>query len=186
MTMHEKMASTFDAVSSDIFVDPAQIARQNGFRTPAMADDRAATPKGWTGPKEVDGVKIEGSLRSHQVPLADFGKESGTSWDRSKTGCGATVRRSCSTRRKADSGTAALAPKGNRRMGANPHANGGLLLRTSLPNFRDYAVTVDAAVERVGGSHANAREDAARRDEAECGHEEFPHLGPGRDFLESP
>ena len=100
------------------------------------------TPKGWTGPKEVDGHAAEGSWRSHQVPLNGLAHECPSTWRSSRSGCAATAPRSCST----TSGAlvpelAALPPAGERRMGANPHANGGLLLRDlELPDFRDYAV----------------------------------------------
>ncbi len=101
------------------------------------------TPKGWTGPKEVDGKKTEGSWRSHQVPLADMaGKKEHVKlledWMKSykpdelfdKDG-------------KFKPELAALAPKGNRRMGANPHTNGGVLLKElRMPDFRGYAVDV--------------------------------------------
>src|SRR5438552_6394270 len=103
------------------------------------------TPKGWTGPKEVDGLPAEGSFRSHQVPLAEVCSNPRhlaqlEQWLRSYrpqelfTPDGALRRE-----------LAALAPSGERRMGANPHANGGLLLRDlEMPDFRDYAVPVSA------------------------------------------
>jgi xylulose-5-phosphate/fructose-6-phosphate phosphoketolase len=101
------------------------------------------TPKGWTGPKELDGVPVEGTWRAHQVPIADprtnpAHLDALESWMRSyrpdelfdETGA---LRAEL----------AALAPRGERRMGANPHANGGVLLRAlELPDFRDYAVEV--------------------------------------------
>src|SRR5581483_8557494 len=101
------------------------------------------TPKGWTGPKEVDGRQTEGSWRSHQVPLADLAERPERlalleEWMRSYhpeelfDADGRLVPE-----------LAAFAPRGARRMGANPHANGGLLLRDlDLPDFRDYAVDV--------------------------------------------
>ena len=102
------------------------------------------TPKGWTGPKEVDGKKVEGTWRSHQVPLSETHTNAGhmaqlEKWLRSyrpeelfdQDGALRTELR-------------ALAPTGHRRMSANPHANGGLLLRDlDLPDFTEYAVTVD-------------------------------------------
>ncbi len=104
------------------------------------------TPKGWTGPKVVDGLPAEGSFRSHQVPLADSHGNPEHLRPARSSGCAPTGPRSCSTR------TARCArswqrsrPTGERRMGANPHANGGLLLRDlELPDFRDYAVEVPA------------------------------------------
>jgi xylulose-5-phosphate/fructose-6-phosphate phosphoketolase len=101
------------------------------------------TPKGWTGPKVVDGVQIEGTFRSHQVPIADFKSQPGhlkilEDWLRSYRpeelfdGSGKLVDE-----------ITELPPRGDRRMSANPHANGGELLRDlRLPDFRDYAVPV--------------------------------------------
>jgi xylulose-5-phosphate/fructose-6-phosphate phosphoketolase len=102
------------------------------------------TPKGWTGPKEVDGLPVEGTFRAHQVPISDTDRPEHLKlleqWMRSYRpeelfDAGGGFR--------AD--LAALAPQGTRRMSANPHANGGLLLRDlRLPDFRDYAVAVPA------------------------------------------
>ena len=101
------------------------------------------SPKGWTAPSEVDGHKVEGLWRSHQVPLAGVKKNPEhlkllEQWMR------ATNRKNCST--QTDSLVAELrdlTPKGNRRMGANPHANGGHLRKSlRLPNFRKYGVDV--------------------------------------------
>ena len=101
------------------------------------------TPKGWTGPKTVDGQQTEGTFRSHQVPLTDIASKPAhlrilEDWMRSYhpeelfDENGALIPE-----------LAELAPKGDRRMGANPHANGGLLLRDlTLPDFRQYGVEV--------------------------------------------
>jgi len=101
------------------------------------------TPKGWTGPREVDGLPAEGSFRSHQVPLAELRENPG------HLALLETWMRSYRPEELFDEAgalrpeLAALAPDGERRMGANPHANGGLLLRDlRLPDFRDYAVPV--------------------------------------------
>jgi xylulose-5-phosphate/fructose-6-phosphate phosphoketolase len=101
------------------------------------------SPKGWTGPKTVDGKKTEGSWRSHQVPIADMEKPGHIAlleeWMRSYRPAELFDE---SGRPRAD--IAALAPFGERRMGANPHANGGALMRPlRLPNFTDYAVALD-------------------------------------------
>ena len=98
------------------------------------------TPKGWTGPKEVDGLPVEGTWRSHQVPLADGPDEP------DHLAALETWMRSYRPEELFDDGgalraeLAALAPRGDRRMGANPHANGGLLLRDlelpGLPRLR--------------------------------------------------
>ncbi|HJT18801.1 MAG TPA: phosphoketolase family protein [Thermoanaerobaculia bacterium] len=128
--MHRLMAETLDRVVADI--------RSNG--SPMIV---LASPKGWTGPKVVDGQPIEGTFRSHQVPLSNpRGKPEHLaileSWLRSYR-----PEELFDEAGKLRSDLAALAPKGERRMGANPHANGGRLMRElRLPDFRDYAVKV--------------------------------------------
>ena len=116
------------------------------------------TPKGWTGPKEVDGLPTEGSFRSHQVPLADVRGEPRA--PRAARGLAASLpARGALRRRRARSGPrlAALAPRGDRRMTANPHANGGLLLRdldaARLPRLRG---------RRRRAGHDDERGDARR------------------------
>jgi xylulose-5-phosphate/fructose-6-phosphate phosphoketolase len=141
--MHQLMASTLDEVLDQI----AQIQRA---ARDGAAGDRPRwpmivlrTPKGWTGPKTVDGLPTEGSFRSHQVPLANVRNNPAHLAELE------TWLRSYKAEELFDEGgalredLAALAPAGDRRMGANPHANGGLLLRAlELPDFRDYAVEV--------------------------------------------
>jgi xylulose-5-phosphate/fructose-6-phosphate phosphoketolase len=141
--MHELMARTLDEVLDEIGAIQAQ-AREQGVRErPSWPMIVLRTPKGWTGPHEVDGLLTEGSFRSHQVPFANVRENPEhlallEEWLRSYRpeelfdADGALVEQ-----------LAALAPTGTRRMGANPHANGGLLLRAlELPDFRDYAVHV--------------------------------------------
>src|SRR5262249_27357962 len=100
-------------------------------------------PKGWTGPKVVDGKKIEGSYRSHQVPLSDPAKNPAhlkelEDWLKSYR-----PAELFDAARRLRPELRALAPEGLRRMGANPHANGGLLLRDlRMPDFTEYAVNV--------------------------------------------
>ena len=101
------------------------------------------SPKGWTGPKVVDGVQIEGTFRAHQVPLSHPVDAPGTSQAFGETGSGASrpgrALRTEEGRLKPE--LAELAPTGERRMGANPHANGGILLRDlRMPDFDDYAI----------------------------------------------
>ncbi len=141
--MHVAMAATLDRVVDDIAA--IQRAAREGGETgrPRWPMIVLRTPKGWTGPKEVDGHPMEGTWRSHQVPLTDVRTNPAhlaqlEAWMRSYRpeqlfdGDGALV---------AD--LADLPPKGYRRMSANPHANGGLLLDDlTLPDFRDYAVEV--------------------------------------------
>jgi xylulose-5-phosphate/fructose-6-phosphate phosphoketolase len=141
--MHQLMAATMDQVFDEI-ANIQRAARKNGFTArPVWPMIVLRSPKGWTGPKLVDGKPAEGSWRSHQVPLADLAAKPEhlrqlNEWMKSYKaeelfdGNG-TFREEL----------AALAPKGERRMGANPHANGGLLLRDlNLPDFCHYAIEV--------------------------------------------
>ena len=142
------------------------------------------TPKGWTGPKFVDGKPVEGTWRAHQVPIADFKNPEHLKqledWMMSYR-----PRELFDERGKFREEFAALAPTGHRRMGSNPHANGGeLLLPLSMPHFRDYAVAVPKPGRCQGGSDARARQVPARRDEAQPRQPEFPPLRPRRDRLE--
>ncbi len=101
------------------------------------------SPKGWTGPKVVDGLQIEGTFRAHQVPLDQLATKPEhlkilEDWMKSYR-----PEELFDDRGALIPELAELAPKGTRRMGANPHANGGLLLQDlNLPDFRDYAVEV--------------------------------------------
>jgi|TARA_R110000868_G_scaffold50429_14_gene161191 xylulose-5-phosphate/fructose-6-phosphate phosphoketolase len=155
--MHQKMAATLDAVIADIKAIQAE-ARINGFSSrPAWPMIVLRSPKGWTGPAEVDGKPAEGSWRSHQVPLAKLAENPAhlaqlESWLRSYR-----PEELFDERGQLVAELAALAPRGTRRMGANPHANGGMLLKDlTLPDFRDYAVDVPApgAVTAEATRHA--------------------------------
>lgn len=143
MPMHEAMAAALESCYADIrkIQDAARSGnRIEGAKWPMVV---LRTPKGWTGPKEVDCKQVEGSFRAHQVPIDMSGAEHLSlleSWLRSYrpeelfTPDGAPTDE-----------LKALAPEGKRRMGANPHANGGLLLKDlKLPDFRDYALEVPA------------------------------------------
>jgi xylulose-5-phosphate/fructose-6-phosphate phosphoketolase len=142
--VHQELAATLDAVLDDI----AQIqhdARNSGATArPTWPMIVLRTPKGWTGPKEVDGLPVEGTFRSHQVPLADTRKNSEhrallEQWLRSYR-----PEELFDATGRLVPGLQALAPHGHRRMSANPHANGGRLLRDlAMPDFRDYAVPVE-------------------------------------------
>ncbi len=157
-TMHRLMAETLDTVIPEIKAIQRE-ARSNGVTTrPRWPMIILRTPKGWTGPKEVDGKKTEDSWRSHQVPFTDMDKKQDhvkllEDWMKSYRPqelfdeCG-----------KLKPKLAELAPKGTHRMGANPHANGGILLKDlRMPDFRNYAVdvpkpgTVFAEATRVMG-----------------------------------
>ncbi len=143
--MHQLMAATLDRVADEI-ADIQRAARYGGVtERPAWPMIVLRSPKGWTGPKEVDGLPAEGSFRSHQVPLAHLAENPEhvaqlEAWMRSYRpeelfDAAGALRPEL----------AALAPRGVRRMGAIPHANGGQLTRDlALPDFRAYAVEVGA------------------------------------------
>jgi len=144
-TMHQLMASTLDTVFDEIASIQAT-SRKNGFTVrPAWPMIVLRSPKGWTGPKTVDGKQTEGSWRSHQVPFADLAKKPEhvtllSDWMKSYK-----AEELFDEKGALRAEIAELAPKGERRMSANPHANGGLLLRAlRMPDFRDYAVEVKA------------------------------------------
>ncbi|MDI6792052.1 MAG: phosphoketolase family protein [bacterium] len=141
--MHRLMASTLETVINEIRAIQAE-ARANGLaKRPQWPVIILRTPKGWTGPKEVDGLKTEGSWRSHQVPFADMAGNPDhitllEEWMKSYK-----PEKLFDESGKLIPELAELAPKGERRMGANPHANGGVLLKNlKMPDFRDYAVEV--------------------------------------------
>ncbi|MFI5007534.1 MAG: phosphoketolase [Solirubrobacterales bacterium] len=141
--MHPLMAATLDAAVADIKAIQKD-ARTSGFKKrPLWPMIVLRSPKGWTGPKVVDGKPVEGTFRAHQVPMGEMQSHPGhvkllDKWMR-------TYRPAelfdAAGRFKSE--LAELAPRGARRMGANPHANGGVLLRDlRLPEFRKYAVKV--------------------------------------------
>jgi xylulose-5-phosphate/fructose-6-phosphate phosphoketolase len=139
--MHQLMAATLDRVLDEI-AEIQRVARAEGkVDRPRWPMIVLVTPKGWTGPKMVDGLQTEGSFRSHQVPFSDMTDDHIQLLE--------DWMRSYRPEELFDAqGTllpelAALAPEGDRRMGANPHANGGLLLRDlEMPDFRAFAVDV--------------------------------------------
>ncbi len=141
--LHQLMAATLDRVVGEIKDIQAE-ARIKGFKTrPNWPMIIFRTLKGWTCPKVVDGLPIEGTFRAHQVPVTDFANKPQhlkvlEQWMKSYN-----VKELFDKNGKLNSELAELAPKGERRMGSNPHANGGLLLKElKMPDFRDYAVTV--------------------------------------------
>ena len=143
--MHGLMAAAVEEAVVQIR-DIQKSARDNNDATrPRWPMIVLRSPKGWTGPKVVDGLSNEGTFRSHQVPILVDGKHPDhvallESWMKSYKAeelfdANGTLRAEL----------AELAPKGDRRMGANPHANGGMLLRDlRMPDFRDHAITVSS------------------------------------------
>ena len=156
MQMHQLMAAKLDEAIAEIQRIQQNARANDDTIRPRWPMIVLNSPKGWTGPKTIDGKQVEGNFRSHQVPLAvDAGNPGNVAaleqWLRSYKPeelfdeNGALIPE-----------LAALAPAGQRRMGANPHANGGSFLRElDLPDFRDYAVKVEhRSVANEGNVHA--------------------------------
>ncbi|HSU82407.1 MAG TPA: phosphoketolase family protein, partial [Thermoanaerobaculia bacterium] len=142
--MHQRMAGVMDEVFDEIRRIQRDV-RENGFRErPRWPMIVLRSPKGWTGPKIVDGKPVEGTWRAHQVPMAEMASSPEhvrmlDEWMR-----GYRPQELFDERGRLRPEIAALAPQGDRRMSANPHTNGGAVLRNlRLPDFRDYAVKVD-------------------------------------------
>jgi xylulose-5-phosphate/fructose-6-phosphate phosphoketolase len=153
--MHEAMATALDIAVEQIR-HIQDLARKTGDQSrPRWPMLVLASPKGWTGPKMVDGLQIEGTFRAHQVPLSDPATHPEhlkllEDWLKSYR-----PEELFDEQGRLQPELAALAPKGERRMGSNPHANGGLLLRDLImPDFREYAATVpEPGVKGIGDVH---------------------------------
>ena len=143
-SVHQQLAAAMEKSVDQIHAIQTHAREGHEGERPAWPAIVLRTPKGWTGPKVVDGLPVEGTWRAHQVPLAETRTNAEhraqlEEWMRSYkpeelfTEEGALI-----------SSLAELAPEGERRMGANPHANGGALLRDLvLPDFRDYGVEIE-------------------------------------------
>ena len=141
--MHQLMASVLEKAVEDIRQIQEGARTKNNSVRPRWPMIVLRSPKGWTGPKTVDGLQVEGTFRSHQVPILVDNSHPDhlpqlESWMKSYKPEELFDKNGCLMPELAE-----LAPKGDRRMGANPHANGGLLLRDlRMPDFRDYALKV--------------------------------------------
>ena len=142
MLMHKKMSETLDKVIEEIKTIKANaLNNNNDIERPRWPMVILKTPKGWTGPKFVNGLPVEGTFRSHQVPITDPATNPAhlkqlEDWLKSYK-----PEELFDEKGKLISELSALAPEGEHRMGANPHTNGGLLLKDlRMPNFRSYAI----------------------------------------------
>jgi len=151
--MHQRMATTLETVIGEIRAIQREARSSGTAIRPRWPMIVLRSPKGWTGPKEVDGKKTEGFWRSHQVPLAEMAQHPAhirllEEWMKSYKPEELFDERGALIPELAE-----LAPQGLRRMGANPHANGGLLLRDlALPDFGDYAIKVTKPGQQLGES----------------------------------
>ncbi len=141
--MHQLMAATLEKALDDIRQIQQQARTSGNAERPRWPMIVLDSPKGWTGPKVVDGLQIEGTFRAHQVPLMISAErpehlQELEDWMKSYQ-----PQELFDENGHLRADLAELAPEGERRMGANPHANGGMLLRDlRMPDFRDYAVKV--------------------------------------------
>jgi xylulose-5-phosphate/fructose-6-phosphate phosphoketolase len=175
--MHKLMAATLDEVLDEIAEIQRRARAGEGERRPRWPMIVLRTPKGWTGPKEVDGLPAEGSFRSHQVPLAEV---------RTNPEHLAELERWLRSYRPEElfdetgalrGEIAELAPQGELRMSANRHANGGLLLRElELPDFRGYGVDVPEPTKN--SSEATRVLGAWLRDVVRANPDRFRIVGP--------
>lgn len=142
-TMHQQMAAALDQIFDQLGDIQRRARQENNLQRPPWPMLVLRSPKGWTGPAEVDGEKAEGSWRSHQVPFSDMNPDHVQlleSWLKSYR-----PEDLFDDSGRLQPHLAELAPSGERRMGANPHANGGILLRDlRMPDFRNYAVAVES------------------------------------------
>ena len=185
--MHEAMAATLDAVVEEIKRIQEDARRNGNLTRPRWPMIVLNSPKGWTGPKMVDGLQVEGTFRAHQVPLSDPATHPEhlkllEDWLRSYR-----PQELFDEHGRLVPELAELAPEGARRMGANPHANGGILLRDlRMPDFRDYAVDVPTpGVPGIGDTHVLGRflRDVAKLQQRA---EQFSRLRPRRDAFQRP
>jgi len=141
--MHQQMSSTLNRVISEIKSLQREAREKNISTRPRWPMIVLQTPKGWTGPAYIDGKQVEGTWRSHQVPFSDPHSNPShlkllENWMKSYR-----PEELFNEEGRLKPQIEELAPKGNRRMGANPHANGGLLLKDlHMPDFRDYSIQV--------------------------------------------
>ncbi len=149
--VHQQMAATMDKVIADIQATQQSMRRSGQATRSRWPMIILRTPKGWTGPKQVDGHQAEGNWRSHQVPLSDIANkaehlEQLADWMKSYH-----PEQLFDDQGRFISELAELAPKGQHRMGANPHANGGLLLKAlHMPDMGDYALSVPQPGKVIG------------------------------------
>ncbi|HWB26439.1 MAG TPA: phosphoketolase family protein [Chitinophagaceae bacterium] len=141
--MHRLMADTLDEVLADIRAIKQSAQGNKNYQRPMWPMIILRSPKGWTGPKEVDGIPVEGSFHAHQVPITDPAQNAAhlrqlEDWFKSYR-----PQELFDENGRLMGSLRELAPAGERRMGANPHANGGLLLRELvMPDYTQYAVNV--------------------------------------------
>ena len=183
--MHELMAAALEKVITEIRQIQSNARDKNDAARPRWPMIVLNSPKGWTGPKIVDGLQIEGTFRAHQIPLLVDSEHPGhlkllESWMKSYK-----PEELFDESGRLLPELAELAPKGDRRMGANPHANGGILLRDlHYAGFSRLCGRCAVARLSSGLRHARARSFPARCGQAQPGAAQFPDLRSRRDAFQ--
>ncbi len=153
--MHQRMAATLDACIAEIREIQATARQTGSFERPRWPMVVLRSPKGWTGPKEVDGHKVEDFWRAHQVPIPNVQENAEHLAQLEKWMRSYQPDRLFDQQGKLIPDLRALAPEGDRRMSANPHANGGSLRKPlDLPDFREFS----PKLKRPGETYASATE----------------------------
>jgi xylulose-5-phosphate/fructose-6-phosphate phosphoketolase len=153
LAMHQLMVETFDTVLDRIAAIQSDARSRRSTERPRWPMIVLRSPKGWTGPREVDGQPTEGTWRSHQVPLAHVSTKPEQLRQLEDWLRGYRPDELFDAHGRLVQELAALSPHGDRRMGANPHANGGVLLQElRLPDFREYAVDVEQPATKMAES----------------------------------
>lgn len=151
--MHQKMAAALDACVDEIRAIQQKARSTGKFERPRWPMIVLRSPKGWTGPKEVDGHKVEGFWRAHQVPITDVQTNPASLKQLEQWLLSYRPEELFDEQGRLVEELRAIAPKGSRRMSANMHANGGKLRKPlNLPNFRDFTVKVDRPGEKYVSS----------------------------------
>ena len=175
--VHQAFAAALDGALDEIRAAQDAARRGGAIERPRWPMIVLRTPKGWTGPREVDGIRVEGTWRAHQVPLAGTRENPDhlamlEAWMRSYRPEELFDEHGCPVER-----LLAQAPEGAKRMGASPHANGGELVRDlRLPDFRDYAVDVPGPTQAT--SEAMRVLGSFMRDVSAANPETFRVFGP--------
>ena len=151
--VHQEIAGTLDRALDEIAVIQRRARGTTHVERPRWPMLVLRTPKGWTGPEDVGGKRVEGTFRAHQIPLEGVRDDPERLAELERWLRGYRPEELFDATGAPSSTLADLPPTGNRRMSANPHANGGVILRDLvLPDFRDYAVPVDAPGQPMVGA----------------------------------
>jgi xylulose-5-phosphate/fructose-6-phosphate phosphoketolase len=177
--MHQQAAAVFDTMLDRIAAIQKAAREEGSTARPAWPMLIMRTPKGWTGPKFVDGKPVENTWRAHQVPLRRDLREARAPAPARRVDAQLQARGTLRREGPFREDLAEIAPKGRLRMGMNPHANGGLLLKPlKVPNFRDFAVKIEGRGQKPTLNPRAFWAIAPRGHAGQHGAEELPRLRP--------